>query len=132
VKRYLCSAPGCYATVSTPRSYCLKHADQAIKKPAPRPWATAKRPNDHLYATPRWRALRKKILEASPACVRCGSTEALSVHHLDPPKGNEEAFFNPEGLAVLCKVCHDKITIAENRQAKNQGFHAAPYGAGRE
>ena len=118
MKRYLCSAPGCYATVPAPRSYCPKHADQAIKKPAPRSWATARRPNDALYASPRWRGIRKKILEASPACVRCGSTEGLSVHHLDPPKGNEEEFFNAEALVVLCKRCHDRLTIAENRKGR--------------
>lgn len=116
MKAYICSFPGCFAPVDCPRTYCLKHAGQATRKPAPKPWAGAARPNDALYNTSRWRTLRARVLKENPNCAQCGSSEGLTVHHANLPKGNEEAFFDPEALIVLCKECHDRITSAENRR----------------
>ena len=122
MKKYLCSWPGCFNLVDEPRSYCDRHkaAAQAKQtnadaKPYRKPWDGAQRPNDPLYHTARWRALAKAVIAQHPACQICGATERLQVHHIEPPKGNEELFFDSANLMVVCFDCHQRLTLEERR-----------------
>jgi 5-methylcytosine-specific restriction protein A len=41
------------------------------------------------------------------------------VHHITPPKGDEELFFDRNNLTVLCESCHARMTSAEAKEAKH-------------
>lgn len=72
----------------------------------------------HLYASLRWRRLRREILTARPwcECPDCGGTvyfpPASVVHHKEAHHGDETLFFDPMNLQPLAKSCHDRITKA--------------------
>ena len=59
------------------------------------------------YRGPKWRIIRKEILERDGyMCAICGSKNNLVVHHIEPyyiSKNN-----NPENLITLCRSCHIK------------------------
>lgn len=113
-KQAMCKFPGCF-NYATGGGYCAKHQDYRIadaEKPK-RPWDGAARPNDALYNTQRWKVLRAKMLRKYKTCALCPATENLSVHHIVPPKGDEELFFDENNLIVLCRDCHNKQTERE-------------------
>lgn len=100
------------------KAYCEKHYVQPKKA---RPFSSAGRSNSALYATARWRALRKSHIDEYPFCAMCGSKSGLTVDHIVPPRGNEELFFCPGNLQTLCKPCHrikTAIEIRERRKGK--------------
>jgi 5-methylcytosine-specific restriction protein A len=116
MKRTICRHPGCKSLVESPETYCQKHKKE--KKP---PFAGAVLFNDDLYKTSRWRTLRLKVLKESSFCFRFGIHESetrLEVHHIVPPRGNEELFFDESNLAVVCPACHRVITNIEIRKRK--------------
>ncbi|MCL2381321.1 MAG: HNH endonuclease [Treponema sp.] len=113
----LCGYPGC-DTLSDSR-YCPKHHRD---KTAPKPfYKNAVRYNSHLYNTVRWRKLRNTVLKTFPCCQNCGAGRfeaALELHHITPPKGDEELFFSEDNLMPLCKLCHAQITSREPRNRR--------------
>lgn len=75
----------------------------------------------HLYNTPRWRALRRIQLAKEPLCLFCQAKgiveQATVVDHIRRHKGDTVAFYNPNNLQSLCKLCHDREKkILENRE----------------
>lgn len=113
----LCKYPGCYAYANDD-GYCDKHqAYHVADAPKPKtPWDGAARPNDALYNTHRWRVLRANVVRKYGQCAVCGSTDNLTVHHITPPRGDGELFFDDGNLIVLCKACHDRQTAQEHRR----------------
>jgi 5-methylcytosine-specific restriction protein A len=112
MKKILCHYPGCNELTDT-GSFCKKHI--RIKKDMPL-FQHASSPNACFYRSYRWIRLRKELLSQSTCCALCGisNTETtLHTHHIVPPRGNEELFFNKDNLTTLCKVCHDKVTRKE-------------------
>lgn len=123
MRKYNCKAPGCYVVLDEP-GYCERHRkfgeQEAMRKATARaarqPWAEANRPNQRLYNTARWRTLRAFIIAKYPYCANCGDTERLQVHHIVPPKGDEQLFYDDGNLVVLCAACHAKVTSQENKR----------------
>ncbi len=118
---YQCRVPYCTKTTPVRGGLCETHAGAGQEAPvtkASRPWGNAGRPNRELYDTTRWRELRSKVIEAQPYCAVCGSGSRLEVHHLEPPRGDEESFFDEEGLIVMCRTCHARETAREIRERK--------------
>jgi 5-methylcytosine-specific restriction protein A len=116
MKKYLCRFPGC-GTLLENQGYCDKHK---IEKKT-EPFKNAVKSNEGLYNTTRWRKLRAKLLEEQENCYRCGifKTESkLEVHHIIPPRGDEELFFDINNLAVVCSECHKVITAQEIQRRK--------------
>lgn len=68
-----------------------------------RPWVK-------WYKTAAWLRLRKKQLGREPLCRFCKSkgiiTEANTVDHRMPHKGDMDKFFDIMNLQSLCKSCH--------------------------
>jgi 5-methylcytosine-specific restriction protein A len=108
VKVKICNYPGCNNLIQPSEKYCANHKNEPAS-----PFSSAIRYNEELYQTARWRSLRKKILKEQSHCLYCGSTECLQVHHVVPPRGNEELFFNENNLIVVCAACHRIITNRE-------------------
>lgn len=123
LRLYNCSWPGCYVLVKEPRSYCGKHKISAAREQMRKadakamqiPYEGALRPNADLYNTHRWRKLRAEVIREHPSCERCGATTRLTVHHIEPPRGDEELFFDKSNLVVLCFEHHNLVTQLETR-----------------
>jgi 5-methylcytosine-specific restriction endonuclease McrA len=96
--------------------YCPQH-----KKEQPPPFSSAIRYNESLYKTTQWKQLRTRILKEQQCCFKCGISKEetkLEVHHLIPPRRNEELFFDIENLVLICPICHRIITNQEIRNRK--------------
>ncbi|MDR0571450.1 MAG: HNH endonuclease [Rickettsiales bacterium] len=116
MKRKICNYPGCNILINQNERYCTKH-----KREPEKPFSSAIRFNEALYKTTRWKQLRKKILSEQLNCFKCGISgkEAkLEVHHIIPPRGNENLFFDENNLIAVCSTCHKIITNIEIRERK--------------
>lgn len=75
-----------------------------------------------LYATAKWRKLRKRQLQAEPLCRYCLRsgfvTPATVADHIQPHRGKEWLFFDIENLQSLCTPCHN----TQKRQEEIGGF----------
>lgn len=75
------------------------------------------------YKTAAWARLRKKQLAREPLCRFCRSkgviTQADTVDHIVPHKGNMDLFFSLENLQSLDKACHSS---AKQRLEKSGEF----------
>jgi 5-methylcytosine-specific restriction protein A len=110
MKKKICSFPSCNELIDHKEARCQKHTVKRI------PFENAVRTNSHLYNTVKWRKLRKQVLKETPYCFSCGigiKEATLEIHHLTPPKGNEELFFDINNLSAVCQLCHKAITARE-------------------
>jgi 5-methylcytosine-specific restriction protein A len=117
LKRKICNSPGCNELIDISERYCFKH-----QKEQPPPFSSAIRYNESLYKTTQWKQLRANILKEQTSCFKCGidRTETkLEVHHLIPPRGNEDLFFDEGNLIAVCPICHKIITSQEIWNRKN-------------
>lgn len=59
----------------------------------------------------KWQKYREGYLRSHPLCEMCQSrgkvTEATVVDHIEPHKGDQKLFWNPDNHQALCKQCHD-------------------------
>ena len=108
MKMKICTYTGCHKLIPlNGPSRCEEH--KFI------PFKNAKRSNEGLYRNKKWIKLKQMIKDRDIRCVECGSEIDLEVHHIIPPRGNEELFYNITNLQLLCKVCHRKKTNKEIR-----------------
>jgi 5-methylcytosine-specific restriction protein A len=122
MRKYMCNEAGCGALLDKP-GYCDKHRRAKAERPA-RPFENAARSN--YYGSPRWKAMAKQAVHDTPYCEICGISKAdgatLEVHHREPPRGDEDKFFDGDNLQVLCGLCHRVVTAREiqerNRRRK--------------
>ena len=122
----ICNYSGCNEMSEPGHTYCAKHLVESKKKHQEwlknhkkKPFENAVRTNN--YNNAEWRALRKKVLERDGyQCRECGATAEesgypLEIHHIIPPKGNRELFYDINNCVTLCKCCHAKVTQQEVR-----------------
>ena len=126
IKR-ICQYSGCNDMSEPGHTYCAKHLVESQKKHKEwledhkkKPFENATRTNN--YNNAEWRKLRKEVLERDNyQCQQCGITAKesgfpLEIHHVIPPKGNKELFFDINNCVTLCKFCHSRITQMEVRE----------------
>lgn len=94
----------------TEDKYCDEHKDFSIKERA-----TA---TERGYDS-RWKNARNRFLKVNPLCVR-GKEEgrlvkATVVDHVKPHRGDKKLFWDESNWQALCKRCHDKKTMTEDR-----------------
>jgi 5-methylcytosine-specific restriction endonuclease McrA len=120
MKKYLCRGAGCGVLLDTP-GYCPKHTPPKQERPA---FVNAERPNAALYNTSTWRRLKREKLVEQPYCSRCGIAKGpgvrLECHHIRPPRGNADLFFDPDNLTLVCPSCHRLITAREIQSRSRQ------------
>jgi 5-methylcytosine-specific restriction protein A len=67
----------------------------------------------------RWKKARKRFLKANPLCVECLKinriVKATVVDHIIPHRGDKKLFWDENNWQALCKSCHDKKTMTEDR-----------------
>jgi len=116
----ICNYPQCQTLIDLHERYCPVHKVEYVSNKVP--FAGAKRYNDGMYNNERWRALRRKVLGLRPFCESCGVSKndvpSLHVHHIKPPRGNEELFYDENNLGVLCPSCHRLETARETRRRR--------------
>ena len=130
----ICNYSGCDEIAESGHIYCAKHwaESQARHKEwienhkDKKPFENAARAND--YNNAEWRNLRKQVLERdNNRCCQCGITAAesgypLEIHHIIPPKGNKELFYDINNCVALCKFCHARITQQEVMENKLSSY----------
>lgn len=103
-----CRYPGCPEL--TTESYCTKHN----KENASRHGSSSERGYDN-----RWRKARSRFLKAHPLCVKCLEqgklVGATVVDHIIPHRGDQALFWDVSNWQTLCKPCHDRKTMTEDR-----------------
>ena len=117
-----CKYAGCNEIVKGD-TYCRLHRpviNSIIEKNKRerKPFQNCENPNKKLYNSRRWRAIRSEWLKNNPYCVFCGSTENLTVDHIERPKGEPALFFSVYNLRTLCRACHYRHTGYENKRRK--------------
>jgi 5-methylcytosine-specific restriction protein A len=128
-----CRRPGCLTAVPFGTSWCSYHAPLEAERLADyersrqRTRATPspeKRQAARLYGTARWQELRLAQLRAEPLCDKCADrnrvTAATVVDHVERHGNDERRFYDPRNLQSLCKTCHDRKTMTEDRAARNR------------
>ena len=125
-----CQYSGCNEMADPGHTYCAKHLAESQKKhkewvenhSKKKAFENATRSNN--YNNSEWRALRIEVLKRDGyQCSQCGITAEesgfpLEIHHIIPPKGNKEMFYDINNCVTLCKLCHARITqqeIIENK-----------------
>lgn len=105
-----CKHPGCARLVPHGRAYCDEHA------------ATHRgdgRTTKEKGYTRRWQKDRDRFLKTHPLCVRCQAagklTPATVVDHIVPHRGDQVLFWDQNNWQALCKPCHDRKTMTEDR-----------------
>jgi len=65
-------------------------------------------PAEYQLPQDEWKLLRDECFERDDRrCVRCGSADILSAHHIMPRKeGGPDALYN---LVTLCHPCHEEV-----------------------
>lgn len=67
----------------------------------------------------KWQKSRNRFLQLHPLCVRCQTQgyliKATVVDHINPHRGNQQFFWDESNWQSLCKKCHDKKTMTEDR-----------------
>lgn len=101
-----CKHPGCPELTSD--RFCQRHRHQHEKASA------SARGYEH-----KWRNARAKYLKEHPLCVRCQQesrlTKATVVDHIQPHRGDGKLFWDKSNWQNLCKRCHDKKTMTDDR-----------------
>lgn len=105
-----CKHPGCGRLVPAGTKFCEEHGELHR--------ADARTTKEKGYDG-RWRKARARYLKRHPICVRCLKqgkyVKATVVDHIKPHRGDEQLFWNESNWQALCKSCHDKKTMTEDR-----------------
>ena len=126
----LCQFSSCNEMAEPGHTYCKTHLVESKKKHQEwlknhkkKPFENAVRTNN--YNTSEWKALRREVLKRDCyQCCQCGITAEesgfpLEIHHIIPPKGNKELFYDKNNCVTLCKLCHARITQQEIMENKS-------------
>lgn len=108
-----CRHQGCNKLIDPKEMYCEEH------KPL-HPEAKRSRPSSSSrgYGS-KWRKESKRFLATHPFCERCKKdgrlVPATVVDHIVPHRGDRLLFWNYSNWQALCKCCHDKKTMQEDK-----------------
>jgi len=120
----ICSYPGC--NTLTLRGRCPKHETRKEDERA----RTQRRRRDpenliHFYDTLAWKRARDAHKDIEPLCRHCAAEGrtmlGVEVDHIIPiAEGGAE--LEDSNLQTLCKPCHTRKTIAEQRHKRRAGY----------
>ena len=105
-----CKHPGCAVLIPAGTKYCDEHKSlhsEEIRSAASRGYDS------------RWRKASKRFLQTHPLCVRCMAEgkymRATVVDHIKSHRGDPTLFWDEGNWQSLCKKCHDRKTMMEDR-----------------
>lgn len=107
-----CRHPGCCEL--TREGWCPKHKPKDRRSADAAAW-------HKLYNLDVWKYdLRPEQLMREPFCRECAKrgvrVRATEVDHIVPHRGDMALFADRQNLQSLCKSCHSRKTLAENKQ----------------
>lgn len=106
-----CKYPGCPGL--TVDKYCDEHKEIHMNERS----SASSRGYDY-----KWRQARKRFLKENTLCVKCKVegklTKATVVDHIKPHRGDKVLFWDESNWQPLCKQCHDRKTMTEDRCQK--------------
>lgn len=109
--KIICSYPGCKKYANRGCKYCEDH-----KKEKPTGTTSVWK---YLYNN-KWEIERKEYLIDHCWCVECLKnniyTLATEVDHKIPHEGNMKLFWDKSNWQALCKSCHSRKTLKENKE----------------
>ena len=108
-----CKHPGCAAL--TREGWCPAHKPRHVRGDSAE--------YHSWYSLPVWtQTLRPGHLLREPFCRECAwrglRVRATVVDHVIPFRGDWSLFTDPGNLQSLCKRCHDRKTLEEQRQGR--------------
>jgi len=107
-----CSQPGCPRL--TAEKFCEEH-----QKETTRAYSKSGQWNIKKLYGSRWRKVRLVYLSVHPLCVICKRegrlTAADVIDHVVPHRGDKILFWDESNWQSLCKSCHDRKTMTEDR-----------------
>jgi 5-methylcytosine-specific restriction protein A len=80
----------------------------------------------YLYNSARWHKERAEWLERNPECVVCGEV-AIIVDHIIAHRGDVDLFWDKDNWQSLCKRCHSRKTLYEERRRQVAEGEGRPY-----
>ena len=105
-----CKHPGCPKLVSHNSQYCEEHKELHKHE---------YRTSQEKGYTSRWRKARSVFLKTHPLCESCKKNgrlvKAAVVDHIIPHRGDQDLFWDRSNWQALCKSCHDRKTMTEDR-----------------
>jgi len=131
----ICSGPGCGRKVAGDVRFCAEcqpsdvSTDDGIREHARSKYGAEL---EVLNTTPRWRGIRKRVLQRDPICKRCKQQPSFIVDHIVPaeiavrqvrdsgkcPFDKHAGYFLMSNLQGLCRPCHGDKT---NEDKAHQG-----------
>jgi 5-methylcytosine-specific restriction endonuclease McrA len=75
-----------------------------------------RKPQRRVWDSARWQSVRAFMRARDGACVDCGATEKLSVHHI-VALADGGAPFDAGNCITLCASCHRRREVARLRKA---------------
>jgi 5-methylcytosine-specific restriction protein A len=113
-----CSPPTCHVLVV--RGKCPKHRREAWQAQDAQRGTSYERGYDR-----RWKRIRDAWLAENPLCADPFGVHgdrlaaASEVDHIEPHRGDIEKFWRAKNLQSLCKPCHSRKTMEENRSGRS-------------
>jgi 5-methylcytosine-specific restriction protein A len=105
-----CKHPGCNRLIPPEKKYCDEHIVLHS--------SNIRSTNEKGYDG-RWKKARVEYLKRNPLCVRCLAKgkykKATVVDHIVPHRGDKSLFWNESNWQALCKTCHDRKTMTEDK-----------------
>ncbi|MHB1334506.1 MAG: HNH endonuclease [Candidatus Humimicrobiaceae bacterium] len=103
-----CKHSGCPNLINPGETYCDKHKVQSSKD------YRINRPDDSFYSTYKWKQLRDQVLIEEPSCRECNQPSKVADHIVPREWGGSD---ERENLQGLCKRCHNKKIMLENKKS---------------
>lgn len=112
-----CCHPGCAALVPCGQKYCEKHKalhPEEVRSAAKRGYGR------------KWQKASREFLRVHPLCAECMKKQppqyvkAAVVDHRIPHRGDPKLFWDQGNWQSLCKQCHDRKTMTEDRYQEYQ------------
>lgn len=66
-----------------------------------------------------YRKVRDLVRRRDGACLACGTTENLTVHHVVPAREAPDLAFDPENMVTVCRRCHGRVEAAARRRRES-------------
>lgn len=111
--RKYCKEPQCGSYAVTD-GYCEAHYETHIQE-----YRREYKAYEKWYSRSIWQKIKANQLQKEPLCVQCLKigkyVSATEVDHVIPHKGNWTLFADKCNLQSLCKSCHSRKTLSENR-----------------
>lgn len=97
---------------------CFASWKASRPKSQPSPQAQARKAqHQQVVGSSRWKRTRATVKARDGACLLCGSTSNLEVHHVTPARESADPF-DVDDLVTLCQACHARVDALRRRRAR--------------